>query len=215
MNIYDSVAEDEDLFVEDDEDIAEYLDEDIAEAFAEEEDEFSERRPRRRGRRPPRIRAGRTARGRAFFKPRPSRAPVSTSTLQASLERVGRDIRTNAAAIKRLSGQVKSATAKLNSVNNTQDKSISDLRKDLKTQSNAAQQQNQLNMLLPLLQKTPELEARPGQDVAAAPLLSSVQVKKQDTTLPLMLMMMASSQTGGAGASSMNMLLPLVLLLDK
>lgn len=214
MNIYDLFSEDEDLFAEEDEDLGEYLAEDFDEDLTE-EDEFGERK-RRRGRRPPRIRAGRTARGRGFVKPKPSTKAVSTTTLQASLERVGQDIRTNAAAIKRLEAQAKSATAKLNAVNNTQDKNIADLRKELKTHGTSAQQQNQLNMLLPLLQKAPELEARPGQDAGAAPILSAVQVKKQDTLLPLMLMMMASTQTGGAASSSnMNMLLPLVLLLDK
>lgn len=211
MSIYDLAPEDEDLFVEEDEDI----DEDIDESFSE-EDEFGERR-RRRGRRAPRIRAGRTARGRGFVKPKPSRQPVSTSTLQASLERVGQDIRTNAAAIKRLESQVKSATTKLNSVNNAQDKSIGELRKDLKNQGGASQQQIQMSMLLPLLQKSPELEAKPGAPADDAnAVLNNVQVKKQDMTLPLVLMMMASGQTGGAaGASNMNMLLPLVLLMDK
>jgi hypothetical protein len=213
MNIYDLLTEDEDLFLEEDEDIGEYFAEDIDEGFGE-EDEFGERK-RRRGRRPPRIRAGRTARGRGFVKPKPSAKAVSTSTLQASLERVGQDIRTNAAAIKRLETQAKSATAKLNSVNNAQDKNIADLRKDLKTQNSGMQQQSQLNMLLPLLQKSPELEARPGQEAGAAAVLSTVQIKKQDTMLPLVLMMMASGQSSGAGASNMNMLLPLVLLMDK
>lgn len=213
MNIYDLLTEDEDLFLEEDEDIDEYFAEDLDEGFAE-EDEFGERK-RRRARRAPRIRAGRLARGKGFVKPKPSSKAVSTATLQASLERVGKDIRTNAAAIKRLEAQAKTATAKLNSVNNEQDKNIAGLRKELKTQNAGMQQQNQINMLLPLLQKSPELEARPGQEGAAGPVLSAVQIKKQDTTLPLVLMMMASGQSGGAGASNMNMLLPLILLMDK
>lgn len=215
MSIYELMAEDDDGFVEEDEGIGGYVAEDVDEAFTE-EDEFGERKSRR-GRRPPRIRAGRTAQGRGFVKPKPSRQPVSTATLQASLERVGQDIRTNAAAIKRLEAQVKSATGKLNSIDNVQDKNINDLRKELKNQGSSAQQQNQLNMLLPLLQKSPELEARPGGDgETAQSVLSAVQIKKQDTTLPLIMMMMASSQSVGAGGSnSMNMLLPMVLLLDR
>jgi hypothetical protein len=210
MSIYELMAEDDDVFVEEDE----YVAEDVDEAFTE-EDEFGERKPRR-GRRPPRIRAGRTAQGRGFVKPKPSRQPVSTATLQASLERVGQDIRTNAAAIKRLEAQVKTATSKLNSIDNVQDKSINDLRKELKNQGSATQQQNQMNMLLPLLQKSPELEARPGSGTEAGPILNAVQIKKQDSTLPLIMMMMASSQSAGAGgANSMNMLLPMMLLLDR
>lgn len=209
MSIYELMAEDDDVFVEEDE----YVAEDVDEAFTE-EDEFGERKTRR-GRRPPRIRAGRTAQGRGFVKPKPSRQPVSTATLQASLERVGQDIRTNAAAIKRLEAQVKTATSKFNSIDNAQDKSINDLRKELKNQGSATQQQNQMNMLLPLLQKSPELEARPG-STNAGEILSEVQIKKQDSTLPLIMMMMASSQSAGAGgANSMNMLLPMMLLLDR
>lgn len=209
MSIYELMAEDDDVFVEEDE----YVAEDVDEAFTE-EDEFGERKTRR-GRRPPRIRAGRTAQGRGFVKPKPSRQPVSTATLQASLERVGQDIRTNAAAIKRLEAQVKTATSKLNSIDNVQDKNINDLRKELKNQGSATQQQNQMNMLLPLLQKSPELEARPG-NTKAGEILSEVQIKKQDSTLPLIMMMMASSQSAGAGgANSMNMLLPMMLLLDR
>ena len=215
MSNYDIEMEDEDLFVEEDDDAVEYFAEDLEDEDFAEEDEFGERK-RRRARRAPRIRVGRTARGRGFVKPKVSRQPVSTATLQASLERVGRDIRTNAVAIKRLAGQAKNATSKLTSVNNNQDRIISDLRKDLKNQSSQTQQQNQLNMLLPLLQKSPELEARPGQEGSAASVLSAVQIKKQDAMLPLMLMMMASGQGGGSGASNMNnMLLPLILLMDK
>lgn len=212
MSIYEMAAEDDDVFVEEDE----FLAEDVDEAFTE-EDEFDERK-RRRTRRPPRIRAGRTAQGRGFVKPKPSRQPVTTATLQASLERVGQDIRTNAAAIKRLEAQVKSATSKLNSIDNVQDKSIAELRKELKNQSGASQQQNQMNMLLPLLQKSPELEAKPGADTETAnDILGAVQVKKQDFTLPLIMMMMSSqaSATAGGANNSMNMLLPMILLLDK
>lgn len=211
MSIYEMAAEDDDVFVEEDE----FLAEDVDEAFTE-EDEFDERK-RRRTRRPPRIRAGRTAQGRGFVKPKPSRQPVTTATLQASLERVGQDIRTNAAAIKRLEAQVKSATSKLNSIDNVQDKSIAELRKELKNQGGASQQQNQMNMLLPLLQKSPELEAKPGADIETAnDILGAVQVKKQDITLPLIMMMMSSQASATAGGTnSMNMLLPMVLLLDK
>lgn len=211
MNGYESLFEDEDLFVEADED---FLEEDESPEF---DDDLSERRRRRRPRRrAPRIRAGRTASGRGFFKRAPSRQPVSSSSFQASLERVGKDIRTNAAAIKRLEAQAKTATAKLNAANNSQDTAIRDLRSDLKKQGGAAQQTNQLNMLMPLLQRTPELEAKPNvTPEEAKTVLDKVQVKKQDMTLPLVLMMMASGQTGGAASSNMNMMLPLVLLLDK
>lgn len=211
MNGYELLFEDEDLFVEEDEDL---LEDDDSLEF---DDDLSERR-RRRGprRRAPRIRAGRTASGRGFFKRAPSHKPVSSSSFQASLERVGKDIRTNAAAIKRLEAQAKSATAKLNAANNTQDTAIRDLRSDLKRQGGAVQQTNQLNMLMPLLQKSPELEAKPNaKKEAVAMVLDNVQVKKQDMTLPLMLMMMASTQTGGTASSSMNMMLPLILLLDR
>ena len=211
MNAYETVLED--LLAEDDEDFLE--DEDDFEL----DDDLSERRRKRRPRRrPPRIRAGKTAQGRGFFKTQSQPRPVSSTSLQASLERVGKDIRTNAAAIKRLEAEAKAATAKLTTVNNTQDGVIRDLRSDLKKQTSSAQQQNQMNMLLPLLQKTPELEIRPGLDptaqAAAQAIVGSVQVKKQDNTLALVLMMMASGQTGGP-TNNMNMMLPMLLLMDK
>lgn len=198
-------GEDEDLFDYDDD--GDYSD-----------DGFGERRRRRRRRRrAPRIGRPRTARGRGFVKPRGSKAPVSVSTLQASLERVGKDIRTNATAIKSLGLQVKSATKKLNDENNRQNSAISDARSDLKKHVAAAAQTNQLNLLLPLLQKSPELEPRPGGDGDdAKKTIANVQIKKQDNTTALVIAMMASQQTGGASAGGgLNTMLPLILLLDK
>ncbi|MBI4902282.1 MAG: hypothetical protein HY820_01520 [Acidobacteria bacterium] len=206
-------VEDDELFAEDEESDDEYFVEDD-----EADDDSSERRRRRRVRRPPSIRVGRTGTGRNLVKRPVSKAPVTTASLQASLDRVGRDIRANAAAIKSLGSQVKSATERLTKENNRQDSAIADLRSDMKKQGGAASQQNQLNMLLPLLQKTPELEAKAGADPrVTAPILGSVQVKKVDNTLPLVIAMMGAMQPGSGGGAygGMNMMLPMILLLDK
>lgn len=208
-------VEDDELFGEDEESDDEYFVED-----EESDDEFGERR-RRRGKRPPNIRVGRTGSGRNLVKRPASKAPVTTASLQASLERVGKDIRANAAAIKSLGSQVKSATQRLTTENNRQDTAIASLRTDLKKQGGASSQQNQLNMLIPLLQKAPELEARSGADPeVSGSILGAVQVKKPDITLPLIITMMGSMQPGAGGANggsgmNMNMMLPLVLLLNQ
>lgn len=205
---YESMVEDDEIFGEDDES---YFVEDD-----ESDDDFAERRRRGGGRRPPRIRVGRTGTGKNLMTKTAPKGAVSTASLQASLERVGRDIRANAAAIKSLGEQVKTATSNLTSVNNKQDASIADLRADLKKQGGASSQQNQLNMLVPLLQKTPEIELRPGGDAESGnAVIRNVQVKKQDNTLPLLITMMGSMQPGAGGNNQMNMMLPLLLLIDK
>jgi hypothetical protein len=214
MTAYDAMLEDDEFFGEDDESDDEYYLEDD-----ESDDEAAERRRRRpRGRRPPRIRVGKTGTGRNLAA-RPAtgtKAPVTSASLQASLERVGRDIRANAAAIKNLAAQVKTATANLTSVNNKQDAAIADLRSDIKKQGGAYAQSSQLAMLAPLLTKSPELEIKAGANTEHANrVLADVQVKKIDNTLPLIIGMMGGMQPGAAGGSQMNMMLPMLLLLDR
>jgi hypothetical protein len=217
MNGYSRMVEDDEAFGEAYDD--EYFVESDDEAS---DDEFSERRGRRggaSGRRPPNIRVPKTGTGRNFVRQPASKEPVTTASMQASLERVGADIRANAAAIKELGAQLKSATANLTAVNNKQDAAIADLRSDFKKAGSAASQSNQMNMLLPLLQKNPELESTGVGDTAlAGNVLTSVRVKKQDTTLPLIIMMMGYMQPGASGGNSNqmgNMMLPMLLMLDK
>jgi hypothetical protein len=216
MNGY-SIVEDDEIFGEDEESDDEYFVEED-----ESDDEFSERRRgRKAGRRPPKIRVPRTGTGKNLVKQPASKAPVSTASLQATVDRIGADIRANAAAIKDLGAQLKSATSNLTAVNNKQDSAIADLRSDFKKFGGATAQTNQLNMLLPLLQKTPELEATGGGNTQlAGDVITSVRVKKQDNTLALMIMMMGYMQPGTPGASSnqmssMNMMLPMMLLIDR
>lgn len=225
MNAYEDYAfEDADLFEDEDDDDDDDTEFDTDEPLGLDDDavedsgDFDEARLRRRSRRrAPRIRVGRTARGnRLRLKGPPSRRPASRSAVQSSLGRVGKDIRTNAAAVKRLAAQAKSATVKLNRVNNAQDKTISALRSKLRKHTAAAQQQAQMNMLMPLLEKSPELEARPGANPdVSVPLLNAVQIKKQDNTLALIMMMMASNQSSEGSSSGMNMMLPMILMLDR
>lgn len=214
MNGYSRMIEDDEIFGEDEESDDEYSVDD-----GESDDEFSERRSRGGGRRAPKIKVPRTGTGRNLVKQPASKAPVSAASLQATVDRVGADIRANASAIKELGAQLKSATASLTAVNNKQDGAISDLRSDFKKFGSSTAQTNQLNMLLPLLQKTPELEATgAGEPQFAGQVISAVRVKKQDNTLPLIIMMMGYMQqpTGNGSSNPMgNMMLPMMLMLDR
>jgi len=219
MSPYGSVLEDEELIFEDElEDIDESAFEDTDESF--EDDGFSERRRGRRSRRPGRVRVGPTPQGRGYVKPRLNGGFATQAALHAGLARVGRDIRANGEAIKRAVAQVNKVTADIGTVNARQDTEISDLRKEIRKGGDAGKNQGQLMMLLTLLQKPPELEAKSNltaaQKTAADTALGLFQVKKQDNTLPLIIMMMGAGGLGGGSSSdSMSMMLPLLLLMDK
>jgi hypothetical protein len=218
MSPYETLLEDDELLFEDD--LEDYEDsafiEDIDESFTESDDEFAERRGRRRSRKPRRVKTGPTGRGRGYVKPRPNSQYATQAQLQAGLARVGKDIRSNGEAIKRVVAQINKVTTDIASVNNRQDAELTAARKEIKKHNESAKNQSQLPILLTLLAKSPELEARPGADtVAAGAVINNVQIKKQDNTLPLMIMMMAGGMGGGSSDNSMTNMLPFILLMDK
>ncbi len=224
MNGYDVdlLELDEDLsldddFEYDDEMMAEDDDlEAILESVEEDDDDASERRRRRRRRRrPTRVRAGRVGRGR-FRVRRPKSAVGAT---QSQLRQLSKSVAANGQAIKRVTVQINKANKTLSAANARQDSDIASLRRTVKKQQDAFNSSQQLSLLLPLLQKSPELEAKPNLSATdqanASTVLNSVQLKKQDNTLPLLLMMMGTQMGGGSSGNQMNMMLPLILLMDK
>lgn len=180
--------------------------------------EFDERK-RGRSRKPGRVQAGRTPEGRDYVTPRPNGTYATQAQLQAGLARVGKDIREHGLLLKNVTAQVNKVTSDIGSVNTRQDAEIVALRKGVKKVDESGKNQAQLAMLMMLLQKSPELEAKPNltddQKDAAEATLEVIQPKKTDNTLPLIMMMMATSSSGGGSDNSMNMMLPLILLLDK
>ncbi len=180
--------------------------------------EFDERK-RGRSRRPGRVQAGRTPEGRGYVTPRPNGTFATQAQLQAGLARVGKDIRDHGLLLKNVTAQVNKVTADIGTVNSRQDSEIIALRKGVKKVDESGKSQGQLAMLLMLLQKSPELEPKPNltdeEKEAAEATLDLIQPKKTDNTLPLIMMMMATSSSGGSSDNSMNMMLPLVLLMDK
>lgn len=161
-------------------------------------DESDEASPSR-VRRPMRVGPGRVASGKGLFRPRPvTNKFVTQAQLEAGLSRVGKQIQVNSDAIKKVSAQTTKITADLTSATNRLDKQVSEVKKEVKKQS-------EMTLLLTLLQKAPELEARPGADPEAAnAVLGSVQVKKQSNLLPILLL---SGSGGLGGGDSSNMLL--------
>ncbi|HEU4364167.1 MAG TPA: hypothetical protein VFT13_01745 [Candidatus Krumholzibacteria bacterium] len=217
MSTFESLLEDDELLSEDElEDFDDALFEGI-ESFGE-YDELGERRRRGKSRRPGRVRPGKLPQGRGYVQPRPTGAYATQAQLQAGLARVGKDIRTQGDVIKRVTAQVNKVNSDLGVVNARQDSEILALRKGVKKVDDSSKNQAQLTMLLTLLQKAPELEAKPNltpeQKAAADVVVGITQHKKQDNTLPLMMMMMGSGGLGGSD-NSMNMMLPMLLLLDK
>lgn len=211
MNQYEAILEDDESLTEDDlENLDAWSAEDLDEAFG------NGSLPQSRLRRPGRIRVGKTPEGRGYLRPRSIGGYATQAQLHAGLAKVGQDIRANGEAVKRVAAQINKVTGTIGAVNARQDKEIAVLRKDLKKTDEAGKNQNQLGMLLTLLQKAPALEATPTADKASADrILTQVQVKKQDNMLPLMVMMMAGSSGFGGSDNSMNMLLPMFLLLDR
>ncbi len=159
---------------------------------------------RRRRRRPRRIRPGRTASGKGLFPRRASSNRfVTQAQFAASVKETSKQIRDNGMAIKRVSAQASKVTTDLAAATSRLDKQVGEVKKEVKKQS-------EMTLLLTLLQKAPELEARTGADpVQAGNVLNSVQVKKQSNLLPLVLL----SGSGGLGGGDSSNLLILALAL--
>jgi len=195
MNGYDIEEDDLDsIFEEDDLDELEEL----LENFGEEDDDLAERRRRRRRRVSP-------ARGTGLFRPKPTKGFVTQTQLKAAMARVGKDIRKNAMAIKKVNTSINALSAR-------QERDTRQLRKDL-------QKSNQMSLLTLLLQKPPtvELTKSPVMTVESPSqridVVTDVKLKEEDNTLLLLLAFMG--QGTGGGLSGDNLPLLLIALKDK
>lgn len=177
-------------------------DEDTDEAFDESDEEA------RAGRR---RRAVPTARGRGYTMPRVSRNYVTQPQLQASLSRVGADIRRNSAAIRTVGKRVDASNAK-------QDKSVSRLRGDLKRSSTMA-------MMMPLLMRPKTIKATSelvfkdssGATALTIPKDTAIQTESSDSLTTMLPFLLLGGGLGGGddgkGMDSTMMMLMMVLLL--
>jgi hypothetical protein len=211
---YDTYLEEFPLLEEDDDDdeaLEDFLDYYEGEED-DDDDEAAERRRRRRGRWR-RRRAPRRARGRSYYRRRPSRKLATKGQLKGGLTRASKDVKRNAAAIKKVNSRI-------NSLGSTHSKDIKKLKKELKKSRDMA--------LFPmLLQTPPKLEVKTVEDtkgistpvkvttpsgekeVYPKEVVSTVSLKEQDNMLPLIMMM----TMGGMGSGSDNMMLPLMLIM--
>ena len=211
MNGYDlddDYGLDDAYYGEDDLDDSEDLIDPLDDGFGEDDDPFGEGGyterlfKRRKGRRGRKIRAGQVGRGQGLASQsgRSGGRYVTHPQFQAAVARIGKDIRRNGVATKRVVAQVNSFNKALADANKRQNEAIRKLRNDLKQQSQTA-------MMLTLMQPQPVLELVKGVNVDAAvadktgELLGQVQVKKSDNMLPLMMMMMGSGSSGSSGSS--------------
>jgi hypothetical protein len=175
-------AEDYDLDELSDDDL-DYLEDDL-----DYDEELSERRRRRAG---PRIR------GRGYNRPRIAPTPVSQTQLQASMTRVGGDVRKLAAHSRTVGTRVARTQREM-------------------------QQSMQMMALLPLLTKPKTIELKTGVD--NLPAGTKVMVDDGDMMsmmLPLLLMggmgggMTGQGQRPGAGGMDMMMVVALMMAMDK
>lgn len=205
------LLDDEDFLGEDFDD--EDFDDELAELL--EDDDEARRRRRRRSRR---RRPVRTGRGRGYYRPRtqPGKT-VSQGQLQASLTRVQKDVRANAAAIKTVNRRVDGVSAE-------QGRQAAALKKEVvarKKETDKLKNNLQLATLLPMLSSgstvtvTEDIKGTAPADGGAAPILIPKDTKLQkaadsfSSMLPLLLL------GDGLGGDSGNALLLAIALSKK
>ena len=203
MNDYDyEYAYTEDIPLEEED----YDDDESLEEFLEDYDDDEEAAEYRyRGRRRPvsRYRRPSVARGRRYFSPRPTKKYVTQAQLKAGLARVGRDVRKNGAAIRKVNSQV-------NSLGRTHRRDVGRLRKDLK-------QARDMALFMMLLQK--KTDEAPD-DITIGDATNNITLKKGDRlvlsdsdSMLLPLMMFSGGFGTGTGGGIMDNPLMLILLM--
>jgi len=161
-----------------------------------------------------RRRNKKTAKGRGYFKRQLRRGFVTKKQLQASLSRVGKDVRRNALAIKSNDRDIARNASRISTVskvNRAQTKALAKIRKDM-------EQQQQMALLMTLLdsgKKTYSVEdvKRTGSEITEVKL----EEKGDSLTKLLPLLMTSGGMGGGSGGLTSNPLMLIVLMdaLDK
>lgn len=202
-------------------DIEAWLEDDDAYVFGDDDDAAERRRQgkgfrsRRTRARPKQVRSGRVGRGRKLFpsKPGSSSKYVTQAQLKAGLDRVGKDIRTNGAAIKRVTTQVNKVNKDLLTSNAKQDKELTRLGREMTKQSERMKKQNEMSLLLTLLDKGPTITTEkativvdPTDATKNVEVVKSVDVKKENNLLPILLLGGLGGDSGGSGDNNMLLL---------
>lgn len=201
-----AVYEDDEMELLDDLDEMEYDEDDVFEMFGEDEEDdsdFAERRRRRRGLR--RRRAPRTARGRGYYRQRPSNKYVTQAQLQTALAKVGKDVKTNAAAIKTINGRI-------NTLSSEQSRQAAALKKEIKDRkAESAKLKNNIQMatLLPLLTKKSLPATASEGTIGGTTVPAGTKIATEGDTLSTLLPIFLLSGSGGMGGmgDDSNMLL--------
>lgn len=178
----------------------------------DEEGDEDRRRRRRRRKRRSRRRGVKTARGRSLFSRPASKRYVTQAQLKAGLDRVGKEIRTNAAAIKTVNGRVASVSRRVSNnttVNEEQSRAIAKNRKCL----NETREMMLLTTLLSggarTLQTTAAVVDAGGRQILPANTqLSLAETSNRSRLLPLLLMGQSCGDSGsGLGGNPLALVL--------
>ena len=206
----DELYEGLDLLEYDDEDFDDEDFDDELTALLEDDDEARRRRRRRSRRRRP----VRTGRGSGYYRPRTQTGKtVSQGQLQASLTRVQKDVRTNAAAIKTVNRRVDGVSAE-------QGRQAAALKKEVvarKKETDKLKNNLQLATLLPLLSggSTVTVPADvTGKDAAGRDTIliaKDTKLQKAADSFSSMLPLLLLGDGMGGGDSNNSLLLALVL----
>ncbi|HET9514219.1 MAG TPA: hypothetical protein VFO95_09825 [Gemmatimonadales bacterium] len=197
MTAYDYALETDEL--------SEDYDSDEGFGESEETDELAERRlPFRRPL--PRIMPGKLAKpGGLVRPPAPVGKVVTRAEFNAGMVRVDKKISLNTDAIKKVTTQANKITTDLGAATARLDKQGSEIKKEVKRQSDTA-------LLLTLLNKPPALKPTTQKILATPPggttaveveVVSKVEYEKQSNILPLILMTQGGSGFGGGDSSNM------------
>lgn len=194
-------------FLEDDEFFEDDGEADLDEFFEDEPEDDPSERARGRGRKLPRVRPGKTGTGKGYTRGRPGGGKFATRVeLQAGLARVGKDIRQNSEAIKKVTAQINKTNSQLAAASSRQDKEIANLRKEMKKQS-------ETSLLLTLLTPQPKLVATDTKAAVATAedVVKNITFSAPDLLLPLALSGGFGGSTGG-DSNSLGASLPLLLI---
>lgn len=159
-NGYETFLEDDDLELEALDDFD--LDEDLDEIFEDDDDDFAERRRRRVRRRRPRWRTPRRARGRGYYRRRTTSRYVTQPQLKSALAKVQKDVRTNAAAIKKVNSRVNTVNSEQSRQATALKKEIAERKKETKKLNDSAQMSSLFSLLTTKTLGTTTSEAEIG-----------------------------------------------------
>ena len=200
-NGYETYLEDDDLELDAFEEFD--FDDDLEDFIEDEDDDFAERRRRRGRRRRRRWRTPRRARGRGYYRSRPSRRYVTQAQLKSALGKVQKDVRVNAAAIKKVNDRVNAVGSEQSRQRRVLRKEIAQRKKEIKQLKESAQMSSLFSLLTTRsLGETTSADTIGGVSIPAGTKLAAAP----DTMMALLPALMS-------GSDGDNNMLPLALIL--